>query len=76
MKNARVLVVDDESNIRLLLEEILSEEGYDVTTAEDAATARAAKVRQDFELFLNSLIFTIKNQFNLFFSIIILFIYF
>ena len=52
MKNARVLVVDDESNIRLLLQEILSEEGYDVTTAEDAAAARAAKVRQDFDLIL------------------------
>ena len=52
MKNARVLVVDDESNIRVLLEEILSEEGYDVTTAEDAAAARAAKVRQDFDLIL------------------------
>ena len=52
MKNARVLVVDDESNIRVLLDEILSEEGYDVTTAEDAAAARAAKVRQDFDLIL------------------------
>jgi len=52
VKNARVLVVDDESNIRLLLQEILSEEGYDVTTAEDAAAARAAKVRQDFDLIL------------------------
>jgi DNA-binding NtrC family response regulator len=52
VKNARLLVVDDESNIRLLLEEILSEEGYDVTTAEDAAAARAAKLRQDFDLIL------------------------
>ena len=52
MKNARVLVVDDESNIRVLLEEILSEEGYDVTTAEDAATARTAKLKHDFDLVL------------------------
>ena len=52
MKNARVLVVDDESNIRVLLEEILSEEGYDVTTAEDAAAARTAKTSQDFDLVL------------------------
>ena len=42
MNNARILVVDDESNIRVLLEEILTEEGYEVTTAEDAAAARAA----------------------------------
>ena len=52
MKNARVLVVDDESNIRELLEEILSEEGYGVTTAEDAGAARAVKLRQDFDLIL------------------------
>ena len=52
MKNARVLVVDDESNIRVLLEEILSEEGYDVMTAEDAAAARAAKLKRDFDLIL------------------------
>lgn len=52
MKNARVLVVDDESNIRELLGEILSEEGYDVTMAEDAGAARAAKLRQDFDLIL------------------------
>ncbi len=52
MNNSRILVVDDESNIRLLLEEILSEEGYEVTTAEDATTARAAKKKQKFDLVL------------------------
>ena len=52
MNNPRILVVDDESNIRLLLEEILSEEGYDVTTAEDAVTARSAKKKQNFDLIL------------------------
>jgi two-component system, NtrC family, nitrogen regulation response regulator NtrX len=52
VKNARVLVVDDESNIRELLEEILSEEGYQVTTAADAAQARKARAEQDFDLIL------------------------
>ena len=52
MKDARILVVDDEANIRMLLEEILSEEGYRVTTAENAAAARAAKLKRDFELIL------------------------
>ena len=52
MNNPRILVVDDESNIRFLLEEILSEEGYDVKTAEDAATARSAKKKQNFDLIL------------------------
>ncbi|HEX5421300.1 MAG TPA: response regulator [Gammaproteobacteria bacterium] len=52
MKNARILVVDDEANIRALLDEILSEEGYEVTTAADAKEARAARGRQDYDLTL------------------------
>ena len=52
MKTARVLVVDDESNIRVLLDEILSEEGYQVTTAADAGEARAARDSKDFDLTL------------------------
>lgn len=52
MKSARILVVDDEANIRTLLDEILSEEGYDVTTAADAEEARQARKRNDFDLIL------------------------
>jgi len=50
--NARILVVDDEANIRALIDEILSEEGYDVTTAADAKHARAARKEHDFDLVL------------------------
>jgi DNA-binding NtrC family response regulator len=46
------LVVDDEENIRELLDEILSEEGYEVTTAEDAAHAREARRGGNFDLTL------------------------
>lgn len=52
MSDARILVVDDEANIRELLDEILSEEGYDVTTAEDAAHAREARRGCSFDLTL------------------------
>jgi two-component system, NtrC family, nitrogen regulation response regulator NtrX len=52
VKNARVLVVDDEPNIRELLDEILSEEGYEVTTAADAAEARKVRSEQEFDLVL------------------------
>ncbi|HEX6993298.1 MAG TPA: sigma-54 dependent transcriptional regulator [Gammaproteobacteria bacterium] len=52
MKSARILVVDDEANIRTLLDEILSEEGYEVTTAADAEEARQAKKRGEFDLIL------------------------
>ena len=49
---ARILVVDDEANIRTLIDEILSEEGYEVTTAADAEQARAARRSQDYDLVL------------------------
>lgn len=35
----KILVVDDERNIRLLLEEELKDEGYDVVLAENGAAA-------------------------------------
>jgi DNA-binding NtrC family response regulator len=50
--NARILVVDDEANIRALIDEILSEEGYDVTTAADAKQARAARKENEYDLVL------------------------
>jgi DNA-binding NtrC family response regulator len=46
MSNARILVVDDEADIRELVQEILSEEGYTVDVAANAAEARAACARQ------------------------------
>ncbi len=52
MKTARILIVDDESNIRELLEEILSEEGYEVVTAENAEAARAIYESQHLDLVL------------------------
>lgn len=42
MSGERILVVDDEPDIRRLVQEILEDEGYQVDTAEDAAMARAA----------------------------------
>jgi len=50
--SARILVVDDEANIRALIDEILSEEGYDVTTAADARQARAARKEREYDLIL------------------------
>jgi two-component system nitrogen regulation response regulator NtrX len=41
MTASNILVVDDEADIRGLIEEILSEEGYDVATAADGTEARA-----------------------------------
>ena len=41
MSGERILVVDDEPDIRRLVQEILEDEGYRVTTAENAANARS-----------------------------------
>ena len=52
MSTARILVVDDENDIRELVRDILSEEGYTVDTAANAAEARAACARQAPDLVL------------------------
>ncbi|MGA8706403.1 MAG: sigma-54 dependent transcriptional regulator [Steroidobacteraceae bacterium] len=52
MSAGKILVVDDESDIRRLLQEILTEEGYEVEVAADAGQARAARQRQAPDLVL------------------------
>jgi DNA-binding NtrC family response regulator len=52
MSSTKILVVDDESDIRETLKEILGEEGYDVEVAANAAEARAARARQEPDLVL------------------------
>jgi DNA-binding NtrC family response regulator len=49
---ANILVVDDEHGIRDLLWEILNDEGHQVELAENAAQARAARLRERPELVL------------------------
>ncbi len=52
MNSGRILVVDDEADIRRLLQEILVEEGYEVEVAADAREARSARARQQPDLVL------------------------
>ncbi len=52
MSAGKILVVDDEADIRVLLKEILSEEGYDVDVAADAGQARASRARTTPDLVL------------------------
>ena len=52
MSTAAVLVVDDEVDIRVLIDEILSDEGYEVTVAADATEARRACDENKFDLVL------------------------
>jgi len=52
MSNPHVLVVDDESDIRDLIKDILTDESYGVTCAADAREARAARADRRFDLIL------------------------
>lgn len=52
MAQAHILVVDDEPDIRQLVSEILEDEGYRVTVAEDGEAARMAFARRTPDLVL------------------------
>jgi len=52
MSSAKILVVDDESDIRETLREVLGDEGYEVEVAANAAEARAARAREEPDLVL------------------------
>lgn len=57
---ARLLVVDDESNIRLLYSQELTEEGYEVVTAATAAEAAEKLSDGDYDLVLLDI--KLKNE--------------
>jgi two-component system, NtrC family, nitrogen regulation response regulator NtrX len=52
MSSPRILVVDDEAEIRHLLQDILRDEGYGVALAGNAAEARAARTSAEYDLIL------------------------
>ncbi|MBI2802810.1 MAG: sigma-54-dependent Fis family transcriptional regulator [Gammaproteobacteria bacterium] len=52
MSGQTILVVDDEPDIRVLLKEILDDEGFEVTVAENATQAREARRKRRPDLVL------------------------
>ncbi|MCB1118317.1 MAG: response regulator, partial [Chlamydiia bacterium] len=52
MTPARILIIDDELSIRLTLAEILTNDGYEVTTAENGQAALEIITHQSFDLAL------------------------
>ena len=52
MSQAQILVVDDEPDIRQLVQEILEDEGYSVQVAKDGESARLVYLRQKPDLVL------------------------
>src|SRR5215469_11423374 len=52
MSTSQILVVDDEADIRGMVQEILTEEGYEVRVAGNAAEAKAARAKEEPDLIL------------------------
>jgi len=52
MSSPHVLVVDDEADIRILIQDILTDEGYGVTAAANAEESRIARAASKFDLIL------------------------
>ncbi len=52
MTSPTLLIVDDEANIRLFLEDILSQDGYDIVTAENGEVAIEQIAQRHFDLAL------------------------
>lgn len=48
--SGKILVVDDESSIRLLLSEVLSDKGFEVTEAKDGQESLEKMEKHDFDL--------------------------
>ncbi len=57
---SRILVVDDESSIRLLYSHELADEGHEITTAANAAEAIEALQKDDIDLILLDI--KLKNE--------------
>src|SRR5262252_4329607 len=53
---SRILVIDDEDVIRMLVGEILDSAGHDVTSAESAETALALLDEADFDLVVSDVV--------------------
>jgi len=57
----RILVVDDEEQIRLMLSQMLSHEGYEVHTAENGEDGMQMIGRHAFDLVITDMIMPVKD---------------
>lgn len=57
----RILVVDDEEQIRLMLSQMLTHAGYEVHTAENGDDGMAMVGRHDFDLIITDMIMPVKD---------------
>jgi len=57
----RILVVDDEEQIRLMLSQMLAHAGYEVHTAENGDDGMTMVGRYDFDLIITDMIMPVKD---------------
>ncbi|WP_456386021.1 response regulator [Desulfolithobacter sp.] len=57
----RILVVDDEEQIRLMLRQMLEQEGYEVHTAENGEQGMDLVCRYSFDLVITDMIMPVKD---------------
>lgn len=56
MDKAKILIIDDETTITSMLDRFLSQEGYDVATANDVKEANARMAHKNFDLLISDII--------------------
>ena len=62
--NSRILLVEDEPNLSLILTDLLTAEGYEVDTAKDGNTALAKGLNEKFDLIVLDVMLPGKNGFD------------
>jgi DNA-binding response OmpR family regulator len=62
----RILIVDDESEIRSILGLLLARENYETAEADDGSTAKEMIEKQDFDLIISDIRMPIMNGIELF----------
>jgi len=64
-KSKRILIADDNLAVRIMLEDILSEAGYEIFTAEDGQKTTDALEKENFDLVILDLLMPHKSGFEI-----------
>lgn len=66
---ARILVIDDDSEMRLMLREMFARQGYDIDTASDGDTGLKLYRENPFDLVITDIIMPNKEGFEMVFEL-------
>lgn len=60
----RILIIDDEEMIRIMLKDMLESEGYDIVEASDGQSGIDQHIRQQFDLIITDIMMPEKDGFE------------